>query len=195
HATEQLHQPEVRYAAGERDAHEQHRAGKAARVQEHENRRDQDRSGEELEDLVEALDQVAHQLGEADDVDSDVIAFEGADLALQGPAEFPVIQAFAGLRVEFAQRDEDHRRSQVVTDEAGHEPGAPDAELLLRHDLGAAAPAGHHRPPRVASLGDFRPAQSRSPQPPPPGPGGPARQVYGGVDLLQRQQVVLVEDI
>ncbi|MNZ63712.1 hypothetical protein D3C78_818660 [compost metagenome] len=167
--------------------------------------------GEEQHHLDQAVDQVAHQLGEADHADLVLAAallaarqrlavagelVLGAQLLLEHAGELVVVDALAGGRVLVEQRHDQHGRLQVAGHQAADDAGAVDvlAQLL---DVGRAAGVvvGHHRAALEAFLGDFGPAYRRAPQRLHPGAVDALGEEQLVVDLLEHVQVLGIEDV
>src|SRR5690606_22574558 len=106
--SKKLHQTEKPYDPGHCYADQQYGAAQATHVEVDEDAGDQDRDGKENHHAVKAVDQIADQLTETDDMNADLVALEGADLVFTLIRELTVIQRLSGLRMLIEQRRKNH---------------------------------------------------------------------------------------
>ncbi|MNV48008.1 hypothetical protein D3C71_1398950 [compost metagenome] len=78
---------------------------------------DQHRHGEESQHRIQAVDQVAHDFGEADDVDIDATLRILFAQRFQAVGQFFVVQRLSGFGVDFEQGQIDDARAQVTRDQ------------------------------------------------------------------------------
>ena len=196
------HQAQLPQHRHQRAGQDQRGAAHAARVVVDDGRGD-DRGEAEIQRHAEqAFDQVADQLGEADDVHAhrrrlavagDLVLVADRFDALRQRA---VVDALAALRVLVEQRHDDHARLVVVADQAADQPRARDvAAQLFGHCGRAVVVVGHHRAAAETLFGDLGPAHRRRPQRLDPGPVDARRQHQFVVDLAQRLEVLRVVDV
>ncbi|MNF54315.1 hypothetical protein D3C84_357410 [compost metagenome] len=196
---------------GQRAEDHQQGAADAAGVQQDDEEGTDHRQAEEHHHLNQPVDQVAHQLGEADHphlvlaaallagLARGAVAGElvlVAQLLLEHPRELVVVDAAAGGRVLVEQRHDQHGRSEVAGHQTADDAGTVDvlAQLL---DVGrrARVVVGHHRTALEALLGDLGPAHRRAPQRLHPGAVDALGEKQLVVDLLEHVQVLGVEDV
>ncbi|MNQ04733.1 hypothetical protein D3C85_174520 [compost metagenome] len=193
---EQLHQPQQPDHPRHRDTHQQQGAAQATGIEINEQRGDHHRGAEEHHHGVEPIDQIAHQLAEADDMNPDLVALQRADLFFQLAGELAVIQRLASLRMGVEQRRDYHARGRVV----GHQ-AADDARPIdvtpqgADRGLAAIVVGRHYRAAIDTNLGHFLPTYDRHPQRLHPGTIDAGNQVERVVDLLQGLQVLRIVDI
>ncbi|MNJ30992.1 hypothetical protein D3C77_256110 [compost metagenome] len=163
-------------------------------------RRDQGRHGEVDDHLLQAIEQVADHLGEADDTDIQVGAALIAGVlganAFQALGQLPVVQRFTAVAVLVEQRQENHARTKIRTHQVAEQLGAADV-LAQGIDAGlrAGVVVGHHRAAGEALFGDLVPAHHRHPQRLDVGPVNAGGQEQRVVDVLEGLQVGRLENI
>ncbi|MNO70605.1 hypothetical protein D3C76_614940 [compost metagenome] len=163
--TQQLHQPQQPDHASYRHAYQQQRAAQATGVEVHEHPGDHYRGTKEQHDRIQTIDQVAHQLAEANDVDADLVALQRANLLFELFGEHAVVQRLAGLRVGIEQRCHEHARLAVVGHQIADDAGACDVTTQGLDGLFAAVVVRwHHRPAIDALFRDLLPAHDGHPQ-------------------------------
>src|SRR5690606_10692503 len=144
--TQHTEQPQQPDHPEQRAEYQQQGTAQAARVSEYQRTSYQHREGEIGHDVVEAINQVAHQLGEADDVDLHTIIFQGANVFLQLSRKVRIVQCLARLWIDIQHRHEDHRRTHIVGDVAADDARAVDVLPQALHRLRVTTPAvGNHR--------------------------------------------------
>ncbi|MNY27670.1 hypothetical protein D3C86_1615920 [compost metagenome] len=111
---EDLHQTQQPHHTRHRHADQQQGAAQAAGIEIDEQPGDQHRCAKEQHDRIQAVDQVAHQLAETDNVDAHLVTFQRADLRFQLLGEITVVQGLTGLRIGIEQRRNNHARPAVV---------------------------------------------------------------------------------
>ena len=179
----------------QRTGHHDEGGAHATRVGKQHAGADDQRQREEQAHLAHALDEVAHHLGKADDVDVDALALVLGAQLFQLAAKFAVVQRLAGARVLVEQRHEHDAALEVGRHELADLARAFDIGAHLGHALWAAVVAvAHHRVAVQALFGDGHPARVAGPQRLQEGPVHARHQEQFVVDLAQRFQVLLVED-
>src|SRR5690606_17839675 len=168
-------------------------AAQAANEQEDHHAGNQRSTEEEQEDLFHAVDQIADQLGETDDMDlcpavpGELLAYLGfQDLGQPG-----IVHGLAGMRVLLHQRYHVHDRALVVAHQAAENAG--DADIALERP--GIQVTRHHRTTAEAFLGHLGPAYRGHPDGLHPGTVHPGHQEQGVVDLLGNGQKLGVIDI
>ncbi|MCY1282274.1 hypothetical protein D9M70_311060 [compost metagenome] len=175
--------------------HDQRAAPAAGELVEH-RRGDQHRHGEERQHRVEPFDQIAHDLGEADDVDVHALGLVLAAQLFERVGEGLVVERLTGLRVEVEQRQVDDGRAQVARHQLADLAGAFDVGAQAVEALGAAVEAVRYYRAAIESLlGDALPAGRRGPQRPHERAVDAGHQVKVVVDLLQGLHVLGGEDV
>ena len=190
-------QPELPDDGDERAGDDERGRAQAVRVQPDDDGGDQRRQAEVERDLHQPVDQVADQLGEADHVHPRAaVGLDAAADLLDRVREGAVVDALAGARIDVEQRHDQHRRLEVVADQAADDPGAGDVGAQLLGRGGAAVVVvGHHRAAAEALLGDLGPAHARCPERLHPGPVDAGGEEDLVVDLLERVLVLRVVDV
>ena len=168
--------PSCQTTATSEQAIDQRRAAHAARVGVDDRGGDQRGDAEERHHLDQAVDQLADQLGEADDVDLDLRRLLAARPCSTACAssylarifssstlrQAVVVDALAGAGLLVEQRHEDHARLEVVGDQAADDARARDVLLQLLDALRASRRRRRASPGRRGSL----PRSPRSSAPP-----------------------------
>ncbi|MNV31675.1 hypothetical protein D3C71_1229920 [compost metagenome] len=169
------------------------------------------RQTEKHHHLNQAIDQVAHQFGEADHPHLVVALalFPGlargavtsefdlvAQLLFEHLREGVVVDGLATSRRFVQQRHDQHARFEIAGYQAADQSGARDVlaqllDLLRLPRIGV----GHYRAALEAFLGDFGPAHGRAPQRLHPGPVDAFGEEQLIVDLLEHVEVRRVENI
>ncbi|MNO92740.1 hypothetical protein D3C76_843220 [compost metagenome] len=181
-------------------AQHQHGAAHTTGPGKNDQRGDHRRHGEVQDHLLQAVEQIAHDLGETDNADVQVSAALGtgelrAD-ALQALGQFPIIQRLAGIDVFVQQRHENHAGTEIGPHQITQQ--LRPADVLAQGvgtGLGAGVVVWHHRSPGEALFGDLVPAHHRHPQGLDVSPVDTRRQEQLIVDLLECLQIRGVENI
>ena len=193
---EELHQTQQPHHPRHCHAHQQQGTAQAACIEIDEQPGDQYRCAKEQHDRIQAVDQVAHQLAETDNVDANLVTFQRANLRFQLLGKITVIQGLSGLRIGIEQRRDNHARPAVVRHQVANDPGTHNVAAQGRDRfVTAVVIRWHDRTAINALLRHFFPANDGHPQRFHPGAVDAWNQVQGVVDLLQRQQIVGVVDI
>ena len=118
-------QPELPYHRHQRAADHHQGGAQAMRVPVQQRGGYHHGDGEKTHYHEQAVQQVPHQLGEADDIDRPVrvVPCELRPDILQLAAQFTVIQSRPGLRVTIEQRHNDGGRLRIVAYQVAHDPG------------------------------------------------------------------------
>ena len=192
---QQRQQAQLPQHTGHRGGHDQCGADHVAVVQVHHGRADGQRDEEEADDLAQAVHQVAGYLGEAGDVDGNLVAAVLGAHLFQPLGQRRVVQRLAG-GIKVQQRHEDHGGAAVHRHQLPELARALHVQaqlfqlrgraVVLRRDdlaavqavLGHRGPAGVGRPQRLHE----RPVYAR-------------QQQHLVVDLAQRVQVARVVDV
>ncbi|MCY1355369.1 hypothetical protein D9M69_417890 [compost metagenome] len=166
---------------------------------------------EEGHDAHQAVDQVTHQLGEADDAELDRAlpffarclglgiagVFEAqAELVFQGAGELVVVHALAASGGLVQQRNHQHGGLEVVGHQAADDTGTGDVlPQLLDAGRRAVVAVGHHRAALEAFLGHFGPAHAGRPEGLHPGTVDAGGEEQFVVNLLEGVEVGRVENV
>ncbi|MNO84767.1 hypothetical protein D3C76_761180 [compost metagenome] len=194
----------------QRAADHQQGAAHATGVGVDDQQRGDDREAEEHHHLNQAIDQVAHQLGETDHPDLVLTRtlLPGLVYGAVGELEFVtqalfeqagklvVIDALAGGRGFVQQRHDQHARLEITGHQAADDAGTADVlPQLFDVRWRALIAVRHHRAALEALLGDFGPAHGRTPQRFHPGAIDALHEEQFVIDLLENRQVVRIENI
>ncbi|MNO73618.1 hypothetical protein D3C76_645900 [compost metagenome] len=192
---QQGQQPELPDHCHQRAQHHQHRTAQAAGVPEQHGGGDQDRDGEEQQDLLQAGNQVADLFRETGDANVDVGALIGAAQRLQLLGQHRVIQRLA-VRGGGQQWHVDDAGGLVERHQLTELIGALHiAPQRFEVGGGAAVVIGNHRTAVETVLGYGYPARGRCPQRLHVGPVDTRQQVELVTQGLQSLQVLGVVDI
>ncbi len=149
---------------------------------------------EEQQDLFQSVDEVAHHLGKAGDMDLHPLPLETASQGFQFMGKGRVVQGLA-VRCVLQQRYVENARTLVEGYQLADLVGALHVALERLQARGTAVVAiRDHRAAFQAFLGDAGPAGGRGPQRLHRRAVNARQQVHGVVELLQAVQVVLVVD-
>ena len=158
-------QPQQPHHRHHRTQHHQQGAAQAAGVPEQHRSADRDGGGKKHQHLLQAVDQIPHDLGKARDVDSDFVRLILGAQLLDTLGQPVIIDAFAGFGDLLLQRHQDDARLVVGRHQLPDFPGALDVDAHLFEALGRAVEViGNHRAAVQAVFGHAGPAHRRGPQ-------------------------------
>src|SRR5439155_1934523 len=207
---EKRHQPELPDHSNDRTGDHQGGASYAAGVSVDDGGGDQGGDTKEGHHLDEPVDQLADQLGEADDMDLDLGRLLGlhrffkalgqlvlvSDLFIEDLGQSVIVDRLATARFLVKKWHEDHARLEIVGHQAAHNARTGDVLLQLLDALRRAVVGVRHDGAALEALfGHFGPANRRGPQRLHPRPIYSRCENQLVVDLLQDFQVLRVEDV